>query len=64
MSMEMVKGLKTVIIGLLLAVGPAGTAFLLGVDWSFLGPVGAFVVSGIIMVVMRFFTTTPIGQSD
>lgn len=54
------KGFRSVLIGLGLAVVPAATEYMAGVDWSFLGETTGFVVGGVVMVVMRALTTTPI----
>ena len=59
------KGYRTILIGLVLAIGPAALQFLGAVDWSALiGPTGAFFVSGVVAILMRFVTTTPVGKPD
>lgn len=56
----MLKGYKTILIGLLLAVGTPALDYLAGVNWAeMVGPTGAVIVSGVIMVAMRFLTNTP-----
>lgn len=56
------KGWRTLVVGLFVAVAPAGLQYLAGFDWaSVLGPAGAFAVAGVIQVAMRFVTTTPVG---
>lgn len=58
------KGWRTVAIGLGLALIPAALQSLAIVDWTpLLGASGAFFVSGMIQIAMRYFTTTPIGSS-
>jgi len=62
---DLMKGYRTVIIGLVLAIGPAALQYLGAVDWTqILGPTGAFFVSGVLAVLMRFATTTPVGKPD
>lgn len=58
------KGFKTLIVGFLLAVLPVALQYLAGIDWAqYVGPQAAFFVSGAIMMVMRFFTSTPVAQA-
>lgn len=54
-------GYRTILIGLLMAIGPAAVGYLAHVDWSFLPSWAAFLISGLVMVAMRYFTTTPVG---
>lgn len=62
---DLMKGYRTILIGLVLAVGPAALQFLGAVDWSALiGPTGAFFVSGVVAILMRFVTSTPVGKPD
>ncbi|MCB1533812.1 MAG: lysozyme, partial [Rhodoblastus sp.] len=62
---DLMKGYRTILIGLVLAIGPAALQFLGAVDWSALiGPTGAFFVSGVVAILMRFVTTTPVGKPD
>ena len=62
---DLMKGYRTILIGLALAVGPAALQYLGAVDWSaLLGPTGAFFVSGVVAILMRFATTTPVGKPD
>lgn len=58
---RILKGFRTIIVGLGVALLPQALSYLAGVDWSFLGAQGAFFVSGLIMVAMRFVTTTKVG---
>ena len=62
--MEAFKGFKTILIGGALAVVPALTDYIAGVDWSFLGAQGGMFVGGVLMVIMRMLTTTPVGKAD
>ena len=60
---DLMKGYRTILVGLVLAIGPAALQFLGAVDWSgLIGPTGAFFVSGVVAILMRFFTTTPVGK--
>jgi hypothetical protein len=62
---DLMKGYRTILIGLALAVGPAALQYLGAVDWNaLLGPTGAFFVSGVVAILMRFATTTPVGKPD
>ena len=55
------KGFKTIIIGLLMAVIPIVTQYLGAIDWSTALPQPwGLVVGGLIMIAMRFVTTTPV----
>lgn len=57
----MITGWKTVLIGLLLAVFPVVTEYFGTIDWDTILPAPyGLVVGGIVMAVMRWFTTTPI----
>lgn len=59
------KGYRTIIVGLVLAIGPAALQYLGAVDWSALvGPTGAFFVSGVVAILMRFATSTPVGKPE
>lgn len=56
------KGFRTIAVGFAVAVLPAATGYLLGVDWgSIVGPSAAFAISGALTIVMRLVTTTPVG---
>lgn len=58
------KGYRTILVGLALAIGPAALQYLGAVDWtSIIGAQGAFFVSGAITIVMRALTSTPVGKS-
>ena len=59
--MENLKGFKSVLMGGAIVVVPAVTQYLGMVDWSFLGPVGGTIASGLVMIGMRLLTTTPFG---
>lgn len=63
--MNFLKGWKTVIFGLLLAIAPAGLSYLAGIDWShFLSPSFAFFISGVLTLLLRVVTTTAIGRKE
>lgn len=60
----MLKGYRTILIGLVIAVAPAALTYLAGVDWTALvGPNGAMFIVGAITITMRMITTTPPGAS-
>lgn len=62
----MLTGLKTILIGLLMAALPPVAQYIGGVDWTTVLPASvvwlAPTISGLIMVGMRFVTTTPVLQ--
>lgn len=59
------SGWKTFWVGLLMAITPAATEYLDIVDWdALLGPNTAFFVSGLVMLGMRWVTTTPMFKKD
>jgi hypothetical protein len=58
------KGLRTLAIGLAIAIAPSALAYVGGVDWTQFGispTAGAFI--GIVVMGMRTVTTTPVGKS-
>lgn len=56
-------GLRTILVGLGIALGPVALQYLGGVDWSsVVPPPWDMVASGVIMIAMRFVTKTPVGQ--
>ncbi len=58
------KGFRTVLMGLAIAVAPAALTYLAGVDWtSLVGPNAAMAIAGGITIAMRILTTTPVGRS-
>lgn len=58
------KGYRTILIGLALAVAPAAIEYLTKVDWNvLLGAKGGMFVGGVLMVVMRLVTTTPVASA-
>ncbi|MBV8447145.1 MAG: hypothetical protein JO094_03890 [Hyphomicrobiales bacterium] len=53
------KGWRTFIVGLGLAIAPSALTYLSGIQWDqHIGATGAFFVSGILMLAMRFITDT------
>ena len=57
------KGLRTILVGAAIAIGPAAIQYLGGVDWSSVIPAPwDSVIAGVIMIGMRFVTSTPVGQ--
>ena len=62
--MDNLKGWRTVLIGVTMAAAPAALTYLAGVDWTkLIGPNGAMAVAGVITIVMRIVTTTPVGSA-
>jgi lysozyme len=60
---DAMKGYRTIVVGLALALGPAALQYLGAVDWAqLIGPTGAFFVSGLIAIGMRAITSTPVGK--
>lgn len=58
------KGYRTILVGLLIAIAPAGLNYLSGIDWTHLiGPNAALVIAGAITVGMRLVTNTPPGKA-
>ncbi len=63
--MSNLKGWRTIVIGVAIAVLPSALTYLAGVDWTKLvSPDWASVIAGAIMIGMRVITTTPPGQSE
>lgn len=63
MNLDVLKGLRTIIIGLLMAVLPVVTQYLGMIDWStVLPPPYSWLVSGIVMILLRLITTGPVGK--
>ena len=57
------KGLRTILVGAAIAIGPAAIQYFAGVDWSSIIPAPwDSVIAGVIMIGMRFITSTPVGQ--
>lgn len=58
----MLVGYRTIIMGLLVAIGPSALQYLTGVDFTkMLGPTWGPVAAGVIMILMRLVTKTPVG---
>lgn len=56
------QGWRTVIVGLVTAVGIPALTYLAGVDWTqYVSPNMALVLSGSLTILMRWVTTSPIG---
>ena len=64
MNWNFLKGLRTVVLGLAVAVVPQATAYLFSVDWTHVAGISpnAATIIGLVMVALRAVTTTPIGQ--
>lgn len=59
------KGFRTLIVGLGLAVGVPALQFLGGVDWTqYLSPQYAPIAAGVVMIAMRLMTSTGIGSKS
>ena len=59
------KGYRTIIVGLGMAVGVPGLQFLAGLDWTqYVPPQYAPVIAGVIMVCMRLITNTDTGSKS
>lgn len=57
------KGLRTILVGFGIAVGPTAFQYFSGIDWSSVVPAPwDTVIAGVIMIAMRFATSTPVGQ--
>lgn len=61
----MLKGYRTILLNALIAGSVPALQYLASVDWvSTLGPTWSMVAVAAINVVMRFVTTTPVGQAE
>ena len=59
------KGMRTIGVGILVAVVPAAVTYLIGVDWTqYVGPNAALIISGALTIAMRVVTTTPIFKKN
>ena len=65
MNWSFLKGLRTVAIGLALAVVPQATAYLFSIDWTHVAGISpnAASILGLVMVALRAITTTPLGKA-
>lgn len=55
----MLTGFKTILVGLLIAVGPTAVDYIGGIDWTrYVDPKWAPIISGSVMIAMRLVTTT------
>ncbi len=56
-------GLRTILVGAVIALGPPAVQYLGGVDWSsVVPPPWDTAIAGAIMIGMRFITRTPVGH--
>lgn len=57
-------GFRTIIVGLFLTIGVPALTYLEKVDWTVLGvsPTVAFAISGVLMLIMRSISRTPIAK--
>jgi hypothetical protein len=63
--MSIGKGLRTLAVGLAIAITPAALTFFGGVDWTQFGvspAAGALI--GTVVIGLRGITTTPVGRSS
>jgi hypothetical protein len=52
------KGFRTILTGLAVAVGPAALTYFAGIDWTqFVGPNFAMLIAGGLTIGLRFVTT-------
>jgi hypothetical protein len=59
------QGYRTFAVGLTLAIAPSAISYLSGLDWTqHIGATGAFFVSGLLMLTMRFVTSTAPGTKS
>ena len=59
------KGFRTVIVGLAMAVVPTALQYLAGLDWTQYVPAQYVpIVAGVVMIAMRAFTSTSIGSKS
>lgn len=57
------KGYRTLLVGLGMAVAPVALQYLVNVDWTqFVSPNSALIISGLLMMGMRLLTSTPPGS--
>jgi hypothetical protein len=58
------KGYRTILIGALMVVLPPLLTYLAGVNWAdYVSPSTAAMISGLLMIVLRAVTNTPVGKS-
>ena len=61
----MLQGYRTVIWGLFLTLGVPALSYLSGVDWTvYVSPNAAAIITGVITIVLRLVTTTPVGKTN
>ncbi len=61
---DILKGWRTILVGLIIAIGPSALNYLGGVDWTKLvSPDVSLFIAGTITVLMRLITTTPVRKS-
>ena len=59
---NLLKGYRTLLFGLLMVVVPPALNYLVGINWtSYVSPNEAFFISGILTMILRVVTTTPVG---
>lgn len=59
------KGLRTILIGAAMAVLPTATQYFGAIDWNnFLPAPWGMVVGGLVMIAMRFVTSSPVFEKE
>ena len=63
--MKNLKGWRTLLFGLILVIAPPTLNYLSIIKWDdYLSPTWATVITGAIVIVLRFITNTPIGRNN
>jgi len=64
MNWSFLKGLRTVAVGLALAIVPQAAAYLFSIDWTQVAGVSpnAATVIGVLMIALRAVTNTAVGK--
>ena len=58
------KGFRTIVTGIAVAILPTALTYLVGIDWTqHVGPNVALGISGLLTVGLRMLTNTPAGQA-
>lgn len=64
--MNYLIGFRTIIVGLLMAIGVPALSYLAGVDWTAFGisPTISIAICGLITIAMRIISRTPVAQHN
>lgn len=59
-------GFRTIIVGLFMTIGVPALSYLATIDWTSIGisPTVAFAISGVLMLLMRWISSTPITKPN